>query len=180
LAKLNLEIELDWLDENNNIDDVIKNVIIASVAEKVNASIEKEIVKEAIKKINSKTDAILDVKINEIITDFITRGFTEINNWGEEIGETTVLKKLKDKLDNFLTQKVDNRGQEVKYNGKPRIDYIIEQHVNYDLEKKVREAAVVIRKSLEDYVNNELKKQIGENIIQIVGLEKLKGKEEVK
>ena len=59
--KLNLEIELDWIDEEMNLDETVKQNVIDAVVNKVQKGIEEKVEK----KINEAIDATVITKINE-------------------------------------------------------------------------------------------------------------------
>lgn len=178
MAKLNITIDLDWINEYGCIDEVIKQELINSIVEKFNENIKKEIINKAEQIIINKIEMSIDNKVNEITEQLLNRKFDLLDNWGDiKRKDVTVVDLLKEKLENFLHEKVDEDGRTDTYNKKlTRIDYIINKNINYTMKKKIDEVAIEIRKGLEKYIEDTLKVQIGENIIQLIGVDKIVNK----
>lgn len=178
MAKFNIVVELDWIEEGGEIDEVIKDEIINSIIEKISSKINEEIAARAEEKISQNIDEQICSKVNEITTNLLKGKFDMTDKWGDVIEkDTSVLAQLKKRLDNFLEEEVDKNGQPSRYGDKQkRLDYIINQNINYSLQNKIEEAAREIRKALEEYIDKTLKAQIGENVAQLIGLNQITSK----
>ena len=54
MAKFNITVDLDWLDEEGNIDQQLKDEILSSITEKVCGNITKSLEEKAEKILNDK------------------------------------------------------------------------------------------------------------------------------
>ncbi|MCD3321637.1 hypothetical protein G8V07_14310 [Clostridium botulinum D/C] len=83
---------------------------------------------------------------------------------------------FKEKMDNFLTEKVNNNGRTEGYCDKTRLEYIIDKNISYDMNRKVKSVAEEVGKKLKEYVNTKLKQEIGEEVSKVIGLDKITNK----
>jgi hypothetical protein len=176
MAKFNITVELDWLSEEGELDQIVKSEIINTIADKFNESLKREILQAAEEKISTQISNAVDIKVNQVTEELLSRSFEVKNTWGEVTkSNVSVMDLLKERLDNFLVEKVDKDGRTNAYNANQRrIDYVIAQNIDYSLKAKVDAAAKEIKKGLEQYIDTTLKAQIGENVAQLIGINKIK------
>ena len=83
--KLNLEIELDWIDEEMNLDETVKQHVIEAVVNRVQEGIEKKVEN----KINQTIDTAVLAKINEktetLFNEFMDREICISDKYGDKI-----------------------------------------------------------------------------------------------
>lgn len=178
MAKFNITVDLDWISEDGQIDEIVKTEIIDSIVNKFNKSISEEIIKKAEEEISKKIDSVINEKVNEITEQLLNRRFDLTDDWGDiKRKNVTVIELLKEKLDNFLSEKVDENGQTNSYRANiTRLSYIINKNIDYTMKQKVDEAAKEIKKGLEKYIEDTLKAQIGENVAKLIGINKITSK----
>lgn len=180
VAKFNIEVELDWLDEDGAIDEVLKNEIIDTVTSKVAAQTVAGIDKQLDKIIQTqseKAEQLVSERLNDMLEDFMTRPRTITDQWGDvKKTNISVVDMLKEACDNFIEGKVDEQGRDAKHSyGKtmPRIQYVISKQIDYKMEKGIESAAKQIKEGLQKYIDDTLKAQIGESVAKIIGLDKI-------
>lgn len=175
MAKFNITVELDWINEEGGIDELVKQEIIENVTSRFSQSINQEIIKSAEKNISNQITSTIDTRVNEIMDNLLNKEFPLLDRYGDVVKKkTTVIELIKEKLDSFLSEKVDNEGRASQYNSNiTRLDYIINKNITYTMEQKVKNAADQIRKNMESYIDTTLKQQIGENVAKIIGLDKI-------
>jgi hypothetical protein len=129
--KFNIEVELDYIDEEGCLDDAIKNSILASVTkivmEKVSKQVDAKLDKIIIQAAEKKARQI----VNRIANNFTTRKFDRKDEYGDVIEvDLTVKDILKREFDHFWNTTVDKDGREAGYGEKmTRIEWTIEKHI---------------------------------------------------
>lgn len=178
MAKFNIELEIGWLDEGENLDEVIKEQLISEISNRVTSKIENEIEINAIQQVTSKITESIDEKVNSITEKLMNKNITIHDKWGDVVKkDVNIMDMFKEKMDNFLTEKVNDSGETTGYNrNKTRLEYIINKNISYDMERKVQYAAEEVGKKLKAYVDTKLKQEIGEEVAKVIGLDKITSK----
>lgn len=175
MAKFNITVELDWLDEEGCIDNAVKEAIVDNISARFSTKISDQIVEQAETQITQKINGVIDTKVNEITENFLHREFVPLDKYGDQRGpKTTVLELLKKRLDDYLEEKVDKNGNTGGYNCETkRLNYIIQKNIDDSLNRKIEAVGKQIKSALEQYIDTTLKAQIGENVAKAIGLDKL-------
>lgn len=71
MAKFNIEVELDWLEEEN-VDEEIKKEVIAGLQNRITRNVESKIEKEMNDRINGEVEKIVDSFLKQVTTDKIS------------------------------------------------------------------------------------------------------------
>ncbi|NFK66113.1 hypothetical protein FDB14_15195 [Clostridium botulinum] len=192
MAKINIELNLEdlgsYFDEesgtidfesfmSDEIQSQISSKIVSKIEDKQIKKIEKHI-SESLEGLVSKLESKLDEKVNEITENLLNRNITIYDKWGDKVKENVnIMDMFKQKMDNFLTEKVNSRGESTGYDrNQTRIDYLVNKNITFGMERKVNEAAQQVSKKIEEYVNKTLKEQIGEEVSKVIGLDKITSK----
>lgn len=189
MAKINIELNLEDLgsyfdEESGTIDfeSFMSDEIQSQISEKIVNKIESQQIKNIEKRISesleglvAKLESKLDEKVNEVTEDLLNRNITIYDKWGDKVKENVnIMDMFKQKMDNFLTEKVNSSGESKGYDrNQTRIDYLVNKNIGYSMERKVSEAAREVSKKIEEYVNKTLKEQIGEEVSKVIGLDKI-------
>jgi len=135
--KINVEFDLDWVSEDQSIDEAVQKKIINGIVGGMDDRIKKLIQKEADNRLVEKLDGVID----NLFSDFMTRNVVITDKWGDEVSRyESVNELLKEKFDTFLTEPVDSNGKalgknECGYNEKPRIEYLVSKNIDGQVEK---------------------------------------------
>lgn len=182
MAKFNIEVDFDWMDEECNLDKEIQDVLINGVVDKVKDKLLVQVEAECNNKIAEQMDNIektVSDKLNGIMESFFNEPKDVTDRYGDVIKKgVTVRDTLKEACDNFLNQPMDSNGNpvskssyNVKYN--TRVDYIVAKSINYDMDNAIKRAVDTITKSIKDKVQDEVKKQMGDKLANILELDKM-------
>lgn len=109
--KLNLEVELDFINDEMSVNETIKQNIIDAVVGKIQGNVEKKV--EG--KINDIIDKTIINKINKmtekLFNDFMNKKISLTDGYGSVIKcYETVTDVIKERFDNFMTETVDEKG----------------------------------------------------------------------
>ncbi len=174
--KLNLEVELDWIDEESNLDDTIKQNIIDSVVRKIQSSVESQ-VKGAIDKIiNETTFSKINEMTEALFNDFTNREVTISDGYGSKIKVyPTVTDIIKERFDNFMTQKVDDKGKNHDgYGAKfARIEYIIDKQLKDFADKFTTDAVKSVSEEIKTHVKDGLTQKLGAELMNVLKVNKM-------
>lgn len=175
--KLNLEVELDWIDEEMGIDDTIKQNVINTIVAKIQHKIQKEtevkinrlIDETIVDKINEKTEALFD--------DFMNKEISLSDNYGSVIktyDNTSDL--IKERFDNFMTQKVDDNGKLTKSTygtTHRRIDWVVNYQLKKFADKFTTDAVKQVSAEIKMHVKEGLTNKLGAELMHVLKVDKM-------
>lgn len=181
MSKFNITVDFDWLNDEYDVENEIKEQIISGVARKV----EEKILSQAETECKSKFDNLLQnaeqvisEKLNCMMTEFFDTPRDITDNYGDVVQRgVTVKDTLKKACNDFLTQPVDGNGKpctnsyNVKYS--TRVDYIVHKSIDSDMEFAIKKAVSQITDNLKQKITNEIKSQIGEKLAELIELDKI-------
>ena len=169
--KLNLEVELDYIDEEMNIDETIKQNIINQISDKIESKVSTK-VKEVVE---SKIDNLIVAKVNELtdamFKEFISRPVILTDNYGSKLKQYENIEGIvKEKFDNFLTERVDEQGRTYGGYGKnmPRIEYVIDSKLKEFAEKFTTEAVKRVSAEIQTHVKEGLTQKLGGELMKVL------------
>ena len=173
--RFNIEVELDYINEEGCLDEAIKESILHKITETVMEKVGKEV--------DAKLDEIVVMAakekaskiVDQITEDFVTKEFTKLDPSGDEI-ETglTVKALLKREFDAFWKANVDKQGRQSNYGTmKPRIEWKIDALI----EKHSKEFAQTLTTDTENKIKNtmrdNLSASIGAKLVSELGFDKM-------
>jgi len=168
MAKFNIEVELDWIDdEDYSIDDEIKVQVISGIKEHLLQKGTKEAVKAVDDVVSEKikeVDKVIQGKVDDFIEMICEGKISEMkipykeNSWSSEVKYKTMSEYVGDRYENFLNRKVfDRDGNTPRYDSDRNTslnEYFINQYLQKELAGKVSE---MIRKAKEEAEETVLK-----------------------
>ena len=181
MARFNITVDLDWIDEQDNIDETIKDELVSRVVNKVQEKLIRQTETECSNKINvqmAQIEKTVAEKLNTIMEDFFNTPRDVTDKYGEVIKKgITVKETLKQACDNFLNQGLDKNGCPVKNSWdtyyKTRVDYIVAQTIDSGMKYAIEKAVKEIKDNLHKKISSEVKNQIGEKLADIIGLDEI-------
>lgn len=168
--KINVELDITWLNEDNTLDEQIKGNIVRQVAKQVAENVNGE----AIKSLAQKAQESIDDNVSSLMEEFLSQPFQKRDRWGDPIGESINIKELlKNKLDTMLTDNVDSNGKITQYNGKPRYESLINNELQKTLNKFQDDLSKQVVKAIKDDINEQARNRITNAILTDYDLKKL-------
>lgn len=181
MAKFNITVELDWIDEEFNLDDEIRETIIDSVVNKVKDRLVQQVETECNNRINTQMNDIettVSDKLNCIMESFFDEPRDVTDKYGDVIKKgVTVRDTLKKACDEFMNQPLDEYGKpagssyKIKYN--TRVDYIVAKSIDSNMEFAIKNAVSTVTDNLKNKISVEIKKQMGDKLANILELDKM-------
>lgn len=180
MAKFNITVDIDYIDEDGNLDDVLCDQIVNSVVSRVSDTVTKKIEDKATEIFEnqiSNVEVSVSDKLNNMMDEFFSTPKDITDQWGDVIKKNVTVKQtLKEACDKFLTQPVDQNGSPAKgYGAKynTRVDYIVAKSVDYSMDSAIKRAVSEVTDNLKKKISDEIKTQMGEKLANFVGLDKM-------
>lgn len=181
MSKFNVSVEIDYIDEDGNLDDEICGQIVNSVVNKVSDAVMKRTEERAQaifeERLQTMEDAV-SAKLNAMMDEFFSTPKDITNAWGEvKRHNITVKQLLEEACDNFMSQSLDKNGNPVKgtygVEYRTRVDYIVSKSIDSNMEYAIKKAVGEVTENLKKKISDEIKQQMGEKLAGIVGLDNL-------
>lgn len=171
--KFNIAVEIDWIGEEGNIDEVIKKEITSRVVDTVCKKIDKEMEVKAAEAINEKVDDMCD----NLIQEFLKRKITVTDEWGKEIlVDTTIEDIIKKKLQEFWSVPVDESGRSGRDgygDKKTRIEWAINNLIQKSANSFTKAVTEDTNKKIKETMTESLKAAVGAKIVGEIGIKNL-------
>lgn len=136
--KFKIEVELNEIEEDYTIDELVMKELVNEVVQKVSRNIQPILIKKIANKFNFAVDSLID----DTLANFLDRKIRITNDYGTVKDEyENVDEMLKEKFDNFITQRVTGNGEPVssKNCSHGHYDTRIEHMLNNELKKCKRD-----------------------------------------
>jgi len=170
--KLNLEVELNWLDEEMNLDETVKQNVIDSVVNKIQAKIEKQVENDINKIIDKSIVNKIDSMTEKLFNDFMKKEICLTDKYGDVVKcykSTTEL--IKERFDNFMTQTVDEKGKSYDgtYGSKhQRLTFIIDKQLHDFADKFTTDAVKTVSDEIKTHVKEGLTNKLGAELMKVL------------
>lgn len=188
MAKFNIEVELDWLnDEEYSIDDEIREQVISGVKDELM----KRATDEALKKLDfaiadklKEATEIIEQRVQDFITVVTEKQIEKIqipkkkSTWSDEVEFIPISEFVGQQYEEYLTKKVyDKDFERTRYNSDAVYsisEVQIKQYLNKTLSAQVSEMVRKAQKEAEDTViktlEQNLKDQLTVDTIKLLGI----------
>jgi uncharacterized protein YaaW (UPF0174 family) len=178
MAKFNIEVELDWMDEEAySIDDELRERIVKGVE---NALLEKA-TNEAVKAVDNKiAEKILEAEetIQATVDQFIANVCEEKigkivipekkNTWSDEVTYKPLSEYVGERFELFLTEKrYDRDGRITSYSSDRKLSaagLLTSQYLEEELGKKVEKLIANAKREVEESLIKSLEQNLKENL----------------
>lgn len=169
--KFKIDIDIDWLDDECNLDDAIRERVIDSLTQSFKAGISKNVGR----KVNARVSSLVDSWIMEQLHLFCDRRIAITDKWGDTTEHhESVSEMFKAKFDGFFNASVGKDGKELAgcgygNNRRTRIDHMLEQKaaeymktVTDDMDRRIKNAVDAATKL-------QIEEKIKKHVIDKVG-----------
>lgn len=178
MAKFNIEVELDWMDEDTySIDDELRERIVEGVED----ALLKKTTNEAVKAVDNKiAEKILDAEetIQKTVDKFIANVCEEKigkiiipekkNSWSDEVTYKPLSEYVGERFELFLTEKrYDLDGKLTRYDSAKRLsaaNLITSEYLKKELGSKVENMIANAKREVEESLIKSLEQKLKENL----------------
>ena len=175
--KLNLELELDWIDEEMGIDETVKQNVIDAIVEKIQKNVEKEVTSKVNDIIDKTIVARINVMTENLFNDFMNKEIQITDNYGSTIKHyPNVTAVIKERFDNFMNQTVDEKGS--TYEGSygkqyKRLTFIIDKQLQEFANKFTTDAVNKVSAEIKIHVQDGLTNKLGAELMKVLKVDKM-------
>lgn len=193
MAKFNIEVELDWLDnceEGISIDDEIREQVVIGVKNELLKKATIEAVKAVDKEIAVKvgeTSKIIESRVDDFVELICEEKISKMmipykeSSWNAEVKYMTMAEFVGARYEKFLNRKVlDRDGSVPRYDSDKNTslnEYFINQYLQKELAGKVSEMIKTAKEEAEEMVlktlEQNLKDQLAADTIKRLNIPKL-------
>ena len=175
-----IKVNIGWIRAEENIDDMVKEELVAAIKNKIGTKIADMLHKEAMNAISYSVDAYID----DMLKRFLDRDFVVTDKFGNVVARyLNVEEMLKEKFDSFMTEKVDNKTGASKgsgsgscsYSAIDRIEFMLNELIRpkFDQYKKLFDTAASnieakIKKDMEEQAATYMQDKISKSLTKII------------
>ena len=175
--KLQLELNIDWIDEDMTLDETVKHEIIEKIVGKLFKTVELETESKVNQLIDKKVMEIIDKKTNETYEDFLSKPVSITDSYGDTI-ETfeNVSKVIKSRFDNFLLQTVDKDGKATDSSWTKkgtRLEHIIDGRLRVFADKFTTDAVNRVSAEIKEHVEQGLTQKLGSELMKVLKVDQM-------
>lgn len=183
MANVKIELELDWMNEDDSLDETLRNEVvrnlqnrlIANVENKVTAKLNTELEKIAERVTESFITKTLESKIEDLKIPYTT------SHWDSKVEYIPISQFIGKKYEEHLTKKSLNEyGEKAEYSRDAKLsisEYFIKNYLAKELTGKVSSMIKTARKEAEETIvkalENNLKEQLSVDIINRLNIPKM-------
>lgn len=176
--KLNLEIEIDWLDEEQGIDEAIQQQMINQVVQKIEQKVSKRLEDSVSATIDKSVLKKVDEMTTNLFNDFLKREVSINDNYGSIIKTyPSVTDVIKERFDNFMTEKVGKDGKPAgSYGDKyTRLVFIIDKQLKDFADKFTTDAVKQVSEEIKSHVKEGLTNKLGNELMEVLKVNEMIG-----
>lgn len=178
MAKFNIEVELDWMDEEAySIDDELRMRIVKGVENALLAKATDEAVKAVDDKIAEKiqeAEETIQVAVDKFVTNICEEKMEKIvipekkNDWSSEVTYKSISEYIGERFQLFVTDKqYDKDGRITRYSSERNYsaaDLLTSQYLEKELGKKVETLIANAKREVEESLIKSLEQKLKENL----------------
>ncbi|HIE4214721.1 hypothetical protein [Proteus terrae] len=175
--KLNITVDLDWLEEDGNIDEEVKHEIINGVKNAISKDCLAKVEKEASKQIDkaiaesiTSAQQAINQRAVQFVEDWLVKEVTITDKWGDIKEQISVKDMVKRSFDQTLEKTVDSSGRftENHYNGLTLIKYLTGNYVQELVREKIKPLQEEIDLAIVNAVNAGIRKNVSDKFAEMV------------
>jgi RNA processing factor Prp31 len=175
--KINVEIDLDWIEEGGNIDEEFKRQLI----EGVKNSISRDVLKDAREKAKEACQQAVSAAGNEISDEIRKHAREYAENWlnnevtvtdkyGDIVQSCKVIEIIKSNWEKLLESDVDSKGNFCdRYSRKTTlIKYLTGEHIKDVVGEELKSLKTDIDKSIKEHISKGIKESVADRFAEMV------------
>ncbi len=179
MAKFNIEVELDWVDEESGytIDEEIKEQVVSGIKDALLKKATTEAVEAVDDKIAEKileAEGTIQATVDQFVANVCEEKIGKIiipekkNTWSEEVTYKPLSEYVGERFELFLTEKrYDRDGCIASYSSDRKLsaaDLLTGQYLEKELGKKVETLIASAKREVEESLINSFEQKLKENL----------------
>lgn len=183
MAKFNIEVELDWLDEDESIDEEIKRQVIAGLQNSISRNVEKEINAEMAERIEEEVEKVTQSFLERLSHERLSaiqiprkKGY-----YSSEVEYLSLSEFIGEQFEDMMSNKtLTKHGEKPDYRNDAVysvIEYLTKGHIAAELNGKIvdmiQTAKTQAEESLIKNLEENLQRQLNADMIQKLNIPEL-------
>ena len=179
MAKFNIEVELDWVDgeDEYTIDEEIKEQVVSGIKDALLKKATTEAVEAVDDKIAEKileAEGTIQATVDQFVANVCEEKIEKIiipekkNTWSEEVTYKPLSEYVGERFELFLTEKkYDRDGRIASYSSDRKLsaaDLLTGQYLEKELGKKVETLIASAKREVEESLINSFEQKLKENL----------------
>lgn len=179
MAKFNIEVELDWVDEESGytIDEEIKEQVVSGIKDALLKKATTEAVEAVDDKIAEKileAEGTIQATVDQFVANVCEEKIGKIiipekkNTWSEEVTYKPLSEYVGERFELFITEKrYDRDGCIASYSSDRKLsaaDLLTGQYLEKELGKKVETLIASAKREVEESLINSFEQKLKENL----------------
>lgn len=183
MAKFNIEVEIDWLNEDTGLDEEIQKQVIAGLQNRLVSNLENKLGNSIAEKVNQKATEIADAFIQKLLAEQIGEIQIPIktSSWSSEVLYKPLTEFIGERFEAAMNEKVLNeRGGKAEYRDDKKYsitEYLTRDFIAKELNSKVsdmiRDAKEKAEKSLISNLEQNLQSQLHADMVRRLNIPQL-------
>ncbi|GED64321.1 hypothetical protein [Lysinibacillus fusiformis] len=183
MAKFNIEVELDWLDEEMTLDEEIQRKIISGIQNRLTNKLEEKMEQQLSSVITEKVNSMADDFISKIMTDNIANIKIpyKTSSWGSNVEYMSLSEYMGKQFEKAVAEKtLTKHGEKPSYRDDAKysiVEYLTQGYIAKELNEKVadmiREAKTKAEKTLISNLEANLQQQLNADMLKRLNIPQL-------
>lgn len=175
--KFNVEIDLDWIDEDSTIDETVKHQIISNIESRIVRTLEAKVLESATAKIDGQIQALINTNVHAMVSEKVANLMTVPRTATDEYGRVTkenftIESMLINAVDAAVNRKTldengrnssDNYGKKYSY-----FEYFATKDIPALIDKRVKALAEQTQKDIETLVKDKIKTEVADKLTNLI------------
>jgi len=173
MAKFNIEVELDWIEEDS-IDEVMQQKIVTGIQEKLTRDISAKMEKQLSDIVTNRVEVIADALLKNVTEKSLGEVQIPITggSWSSKVEYVSLTEFIGKRFENFVNEKtLNSHGEKASYRDDKKYsiaEYLVNSYLEKELlgkvtktiEKARTDAENTVVKTLEDNLRAQLSADI--------------------
>ena len=170
--KFNVEIDLDWIEEDSTVDEEVKRQIISNVEKNVTGNLQKMIIESAKQRIETAVLETATKSVSDRVAELMLEKRVVTDENGRVLkADFSLESKLIEIIDSALTRKTLNEngsaanGYGAKYS---MFEFMAFKNIEKLVDAHVTKHATEVHKNIEHLVTEKIKTQVADKLTALI------------
>jgi len=170
--KLNIQVELEWLDEEGNIDEEVQHQIISGVKQAISKDCLNLVEKKTQKAIDDGMNSAIKImqdKVSEFFDNWLKTEATITDKYGDKVEEGSLKDIIKRQFNNAMNEKVDQNGSPSSYGSRyTRLEFVTGKKVKEVVSDYLSSYGKDIDKTIKTNIEQGIKSRVSDKFAEMV------------
>ena len=171
--KLNIQVELEWLDEEGNLDDEVQHQIISGVKQAISKDCLSLVEKKTQKSIDDGMESAINLmkdKVSEFFEDWLNNEAVITDKYGDKVEEGSLKDIIKREFSNCMNERVGSDGKAASsYNSKyTRLEFVTGKKVKEIVDEYLSSYGKDIDKTIKENIEQGIKSRVSNKFAEMV------------